>query len=703
MTKVAAGALLLVITACSSPPDPEPPPPPPASIAADPAPRATWDVDVVAADVKLHTLDVHRTGQELHVAFAATRDGGDRTLWWRRDPSGTTTQASVADRVGLSTFVVGADDTWHGLFDDPLAHAASTGGPSIVESLPPAGAGELGSGLAVDSRGVVHVCYPSAEGLVVTAKLASGWRAQTIDAMGGRCRLAFDAKGRLHLAHVGEQVRHGLRTGESWTFTVVDSAGASRNPSLVVTPDGEPRISWVADDRVLYAHRVSGEWTLAEVSADVIGWDVALTVDGAGRPHLGYQKRRRVMDETGKPLLDASMVEYAHHDGAQWIRQPVAESRSQGIGIGLVLGQPHLFFFDPLREWLLHARRRGPRDCEPGRMQRGNACCWPGQSATADACTGSPKCPEGFLRDATNGCTALPREIAFGATACTRIKMNGPVDLGAEKACRLAANHQLGPTYFNQRCDAGHADACYVLGAMSDTLVTRQNAYVLMPLCKTRCRHARRSWKGNPIVEGQEEPSKALVAYRRACKLGHRDACARTADLTDDAAERHRHLVALCTGDRRRAMCSRAVNEAADIPAITSVAATLDSLCQGGDAAACGDLGVLTENGEGVKADLPAALVLYAKGCAGGHLPTCRSVAYAAANHPDRRGDLSAASKTAFTKLKAECDETNDGGACHGLAVLYDLGVGTRRDQARARALYDQVCKDRTSLLCQRP
>ena len=605
---------------------------------------------------------------------------------------------------GLARYVVGADQTWHGVFDDPLVYGtAGRDRAAALEPLDASGAGELGPGLAVDDRGIAHVCYPSPQGLVVSAKEEAGWRAQTVDAMGGRCGLAFDAKGRLHLAHVGQQVRYGVRNGEAWTFAVVDSAGASRDPALVVTPEGEPRISWVAGDRVLYAHRISGEWTLEEVSGDVIGWNAALTVDGAGRPHLGFQKRRRVMDETGKPLLDASTVVYAHHDGAQWIQQDVAESRSHGIGIGLVLGQPHLFFFDPLRDWLLHARRRGPNDCEPGRVRRGGVCCWPGQTAGADSCAGSPKCPEGFLQDATDGCTALPREIAFGAVACTRVKINGTIDLGAEKACRLAANHELGPKYFAERCDGGHPAACYVLGAMSDKLVTRQDAYVLMPLCSTTCRHAHRSWKGNPIVEGREDPAAALVAYRRACEVGHRDACARVADLTDDTAERHRHLVTLCTKERRQPMCSRAANEAPDIAAIASVATTLASLCKSGDHAACGDLGVLTENGEGVSADVSAALGLYANGCSGGHLPSCRSVAYAAVNHRDRRGELAAAAETAFRHLKAACDETGDDRPCHGLAVLYDVGLGVRRDPARATALYAQVCKERTSLLCQRP
>lgn len=703
MKEAVAGALLVGVAACSPPPSPEPPAPPPALPTPDPAERATWDVAVLAADVTMSSLEARRSGQELHLAFGATRDGRERAIAWRREASGAATSRPVADATGLSAFAIGTDGSWHGIFDSPLAYGVAKTGPVATLEPLPGGQDRTGAGLAVDGRGVPHACYPASDGLVVAVKDPSGWRRQTVDPMGGRCRLAFDAKGTLHLAHVGEQVRYGVRNGEGWAFVTVDSAGASRDPSLALTPDGEPRISWVADDRVLYAHRVSGAWTLEEVGDEVIGWQVALTLDGAGRPHLGFHRRRRVVDESGKPLLDASTAVYAHHDGARWVRHEVGESRSHGIAIGLVLSEPHLFFFDPLRDWLLHARRRAPNDCEPGRVRQGDACCWPGQTAAGASCSGEPRCPEGFFRNTEGGCAALAREIAFGARSCTEIAIDGPIDLGAEKACRLAANHELGPPYFTQRCNAGHAEACYVLGALHDQLLTRQDAYVLMPLCETTCRHAQRSWKGNPIVDDAEDPTKALVAYRRACEMGHADACTRVADLTDDAAERHAQLVALCTKERRRAMCSRAVNEAADIAAIGSVATTLDAMCKGNEPAACGDLGVLTENGEGVKADLDAALKLYAKGCDGHHLPSCRSVAYAGANHPDRRAMLASAAKTAFANLSAECDESGDPRACHGLAVLYDLGFGVARDRARAVALYTKVCTDRTSLLCQRP
>jgi len=108
--------------------------------------------------------------------------------------------------------------------------------------------------------------------------------------------------------------------------------------------------------------------------------------------------------------------------------------------------------------------------------------------------------------------------------------------------------------------------------------------------------------------------------------------------------------------------------------------------CDNGDGKGCNDLAILYDHGTGLPKDLPRAAELWAKACSGNYAISCSSLGamYAFSDPPH---DYARAAEL-FSK---NCDEVSQLG-CRGQGVIYEEGLGTARDDAKAQLFYRKGC-----------
>ncbi|MGA2672528.1 MAG: tetratricopeptide repeat protein, partial [Terracidiphilus sp.] len=109
--------------------------------------------------------------------------------------------------------------------------------------------------------------------------------------------------------------------------------------------------------------------------------------------------------------------------------------------------------------------------------------------------------------------------------------------------------------------------------------------------------------------------------------------------------------------------------------------------CDGGEMAACNNLGLLYEFGLGVTQDFAQARALYRKACDGGQISACTSLGTFFYSGQGVLQDYA----QAHALFQRACD-AGDTGGCSNLGTLYTNGQGVAQDYAQARILYKKAC-----------
>jgi hypothetical protein len=112
-----------------------------------------------------------------------------------------------------------------------------------------------------------------------------------------------------------------------------------------------------------------------------------------------------------------------------------------------------------------------------------------------------------------------------------------------------------------------------------------------------------------------------------------------------------------------------------------------DQACTGGDAASCGTLAYMYDQGRGVTRDKSRGAALYARACEGGETVSCiiSGMAYRDGNGVAKDGPRAAA---LFSKA---CNSVESIG-CGDLGLIYEYGDGVEKDLAKARQAYARGC-----------
>lgn len=121
----------------------------------------------------------------------------------------------------------------------------------------------------------------------------------------------------------------------------------------------------------------------------------------------------------------------------------------------------------------------------------------------------------------------------------------------------------------------------------------------------------------------------------------------------------------------------------------------LQTLCDGGNMAACGDLGVRYFKGNTVAKDLKKSAALFQRACDGGDAIGCFDLAE---SHRFGDGVTKSAAKAAGYYQRG-CDG-GDGVSCSELAILYNDGDGVKQDDGKIALYADRGCKAKNPLGC---
>lgn len=111
------------------------------------------------------------------------------------------------------------------------------------------------------------------------------------------------------------------------------------------------------------------------------------------------------------------------------------------------------------------------------------------------------------------------------------------------------------------------------------------------------------------------------------------------------------------------------------------------STCDGGDLAACNELGAFYEDGYGVPQDLTRARLLYEQVCNGGNLRGCNNLAAMYLNGIGVAADQ----ERAFHLFIMSC-EGGSAFACGNVGVCYEYGAGVDVDMEQASEYYQMAC-----------
>lgn len=198
------------------------------------------------------------------------------------------------------------------------------------------------SSLAIDSKGIPHVCHVSNPNNLTIGTLyystfdvaKKQWVTEsTIDASASNtqwawCDIAVDAQGNVHVAYEDQnwmQLKYAKHTNGKWTTEIVENTSSGKKggrPSLKLTSTGVPAISYTrlstnssASD-FAYAVKSTTAWNKGVITTtSSVPVMAALALDATGIPHV-------LIGNSSGQLI------YAHQSSGAWDLETVATIKS---------------------------------------------------------------------------------------------------------------------------------------------------------------------------------------------------------------------------------------------------------------------------------------------------------------------------------------------------------------------------------------
>lgn len=277
-------------------------------------------------------------------------------------------------------------------------------------------------------------------------------------------------------------------------------------------------------------------------------------------------------------------------------------------------------------------------------------------------------------------------------------------DLGEGKGCfdlalllepgAMGADLERVVDAYRKGCDLGEAAACVNLGLLAEvgraTNITDAPAALFERACEgssgAGCFNQARLLDKGPT----RDPARALVAFDRACELGVPQACLLAGQHLRDGSGAAASLEAAC--ERWEKACDANVTEACvllggardELHDAVGAGTAYKRGCDGGDPAACVELGLKVEKGDGVTANPARAVALFEAACSKGFATGCFHAGGFLVSHDPPKFELAL---EAFAK---SCD-LGEGRACFEAGDLLSSG-DLPEDTARAKAFFKRAC-----------
>jgi|GEM_PF-371079 len=309
---------------------------PTASVQASPWHNERVDDIEVFADMGGRALAMDSAGRP-HIAYGADSlyyAGFDGAAW----------HVEVADHTGgvgrFTSLALDAADrpciSYYDAIGGNLDLARWDGTAWLTETVDSAGNVGQWTSLALDTAGRPHISYLDATSGTLRYAYHDGaaWRIETVDGplgdYGGKTSLALDSAGRPHISYIdstASQVKYARYDGTAWQIMPV--AGWSWSAALALDAADRPHISFAAAG-LFYASFDGSVWEVEQVSNARCNDRATLVMDALDHPHIG--------------CADWYLY-YAYHDGASWHAESIALLEDGDAGVALALdtaGQPHI-------------------------------------------------------------------------------------------------------------------------------------------------------------------------------------------------------------------------------------------------------------------------------------------------------------------------------------------------------------------------
>ena len=274
-----------------------------------------------------------------------------------------------------------------------MKYAHRVGSSWVIEVARNSGGIFTSLALAADDMPHVALYDPALNGLVYAFKDPTTWHFESVSGIrqagDGQNSLVLDASGKAHIAYwdqFDDSLRYAVRTAPStWVLEAIThyEFQPGPDPSLALTPQGEPRLAYGADlpfEQLRYASKIAGVWQTEVVVNGLTRW-TSLALTAAGEPRIAYihgtpgslHFAYRVggvwaIDtvDTNTPLFYCSLaltaagepriaysngsdLKYAAKSGGTWTIETADEGRNAGLYCSLALdtnGNPYISHFD---------------------------------------------------------------------------------------------------------------------------------------------------------------------------------------------------------------------------------------------------------------------------------------------------------------------------------------------------------------------
>jgi hypothetical protein len=235
--------------------------------------------------------------------------------------------------------------------------------------------GDVGEepGIDIDIKGNPHISYEShdASALYYATKNSEKWNITKIDSINTGIEamstsLKIDSIDSIHIAYSfgiddgvdfdGYLFRYAYFNGSNWNIENVRKAGC--DVIIDIDEANNPHISFKGDtgeeDRIMYAKKVSGEWSFEIVDDDVeADGDTGIAVQEDGTPHIVYHD------------YENGLIKYATKIDSKWAIDNIAEGLENQEGLKIDVDKDnvsHVVYSNCIgldEEYLVYAKKEG--------------------------------------------------------------------------------------------------------------------------------------------------------------------------------------------------------------------------------------------------------------------------------------------------------------------------------------------------------
>ena len=257
------------------------------------------------------------------------------TAWTSGVLNSTSSVYTSGNSGDYNSIAVDSNDKVHIVFyrDDNsnLYHATNASGSWSTSSIETNNNVGKYCSIAIDSNDGLHVSYQYNTGNALKyAYKASGsstWSRTTVDNTGGKfTSIAVDSNDKPHIAYrdSGGDVGYAEKTGSSWTFGTVQSAGDIASTSIAIDSDDHIHIAYFDSNNKDMYHltNTSGSWVrtfLEDIGSLSGGMAVDIAIDPTtDQPGISYFDK------------DATALKYTYYTGSTWSSAVVENGADYG-------------------------------------------------------------------------------------------------------------------------------------------------------------------------------------------------------------------------------------------------------------------------------------------------------------------------------------------------------------------------------------